>query len=127
TINYNRSAIKNAIIPFFDGSMAPMAVFMPLLMMVYGRLENKTYEENTGYLLTLSLGTNTALTFAAKMLIKRKRIRTTIVQFGVYPKVFAIVDPFSFPSGHSSTAFSVATMMTLRYPSYPLIYIPMYL
>gem|GEM_PF-199220 len=126
TINYNRSSIKNTIVPVFDGSMAPMAFFMPVSMLLYGRLKDKTYEENTGYLLASSLVINTAVTFATKILVKRNRVRVTIVRYGIYPKIVTSADPFSFPSGHTSTSFAIATMFALRYPTYPLIYIPIY-
>jgi membrane-associated phospholipid phosphatase len=124
SINYNRSSFKDFVIPFFDNSMVPMAILMPVTMMAYGRLEDKTYEENTGYLLGASLITNSAVTFAAKMIVKRKRVRVYMVRYGVYPKKFSQVDPYSFPSGHTSTTFAIATMFSLRYHSSPLVIIP---
>lgn len=125
-VNYNRSAFQDFVIPFFDNSMVPMAFLMPVSMMAYGRLEDKTYEENTGYLLGASLLINTAVTFATKMLVKRKRVRVYIVRYGVYPKTYSQVDPYSFPSGHTSSTFAIATMFALRYHSSPLVIIPAY-
>src|SRR4030095_10284480 len=124
SINYNRSAFKNAFFPIFDHSMAPMAAYMPISLFTYGRLYDKTYDENTGYLMAASVITNTAVTFGLKMLIKRKRVRVYYVAYGIYPKIFTSVDPYSFPSGHTSTSFAVATLLTLRYHNYPLVYIP---
>ncbi|HEY3250538.1 MAG TPA: phosphatase PAP2 family protein [Ignavibacteria bacterium] len=110
-----------------DKTMEPMAILMPLSMFGYGRLEDKTYEENTGYLLTASLAVNLGVTFATKMIVQRKRVRLFLVTSGVYPKVYKTVDPYSFPSGHTSTAFTIATMFALRYPAYPQVFLPIYL
>jgi membrane-associated phospholipid phosphatase len=126
SVNYNRSSFKDFVVPLFDNSMAPMAFIMPVSMFTYGRLTDKTYEENTGYLLAVSLITNTAVTFAAKMLVKRKRVRVYMTRYGIYPKTYTSVDPYSFPSGHTSTSFAIATMFALRYPSYPLVIFPAY-
>src|SRR5204862_4432174 len=35
-------------------------------------------------------------------------------------------DPYSFPSAHTSAAFTMATLVNLRYPAKPYIYVPMY-
>jgi membrane-associated phospholipid phosphatase len=125
-INYNRSAFKNFFIPIIDGTMLPMAILMPVSMFGYGRLEEKTYDENTGYLLATSIITNSAVTFAIKIIVKRKRARFYLVSYGIYPKVYKVVDPYSFPSGHTSTAFTIATMFALRYPSFPQVYLPIF-
>ena len=35
-------------------------------------------------------------------------------------------DPYSFPSAHTSSSFTMATMIALRYPDKPFIYAPMF-
>ncbi len=123
-INNNRSPFKDRFLDVFDRSMLPMAFLMPASTFIYGRAYDKTYDENTGYLLFASELTNTALTFGTKIFIKRKRPMNRLPH--CYIKGKPALDVYSFPSGHTSTTFSIATMFTLRYPSYPLVYVPMY-
>ena len=68
--------------------------------------------------------TSTILTFGTKMIINRKRPLEALPH--VYTKGMPALDVYSFPSGHTSTTFSVATLFALRYTKYPQVYIPMY-
>ncbi len=124
TINNNRSKFKDAVIPVFDKSALTMTVLMPIAMFGYGRIYDKTYDENTGYLLGVSEVTNFAITLGIKYIVKRKRPYASLSN--VYRKDFSTTDPYSFPSGHTSTSFTIATAFALRYSKYPQVYLPMY-
>jgi undecaprenyl-diphosphatase len=124
TINNARSPFKDGFFDLFDRSMAPVAILFPASLFIYARAYDKTYDENTAYLLTAAELTNGALTFGTKMTVRRKRPLRALEH--VYTKGMPAIDVYSFPSGHSSTTFSIATMFALRYPKYPQIYAPMY-
>jgi undecaprenyl-diphosphatase len=104
--------------------MLPVAILFPTSLFIYGRAYDKTYDENTGYLLLTSELTSGILTFGTKMIVNRKRPLEALSH--VYTKGMPALDVYSFPSGHTSTTFSIATMFALRYPKYPQIYAPMY-
>lgn len=123
-INNSRSPFKTKVLNTFDISMLPVAILMTPAQFIYGRVMQKTYDENTAYLAFTSELTNFTVTFAIKNLINRKRPIEAL--HNVKAKKMPVLDVYSFPSGHTSTSFSIATMYALRYPDYPLVYIPMY-
>jgi undecaprenyl-diphosphatase len=124
TINNNRSPFKERFFDTFDRSMLPVSILLPVSQFVYSRAYDKTYDENTAYLLLGAEITNGLLTFGTKLFVKRERPLNALAH--CYCKGKPTLDVYSFPSGHSSTSFAIATMYTLRYPKYPQVYIPMY-
>lgn len=123
-INNKRSDFLDKGLTIIDNSVFPAALLLPSALIIYGRGENKPYEENTGVLLASSEITNFALTFGIKNIIKRKRPYITLSN--VNHKNVSIKDEYSFPSNHTSTSFSIASTFALRYSKYPQIYVPMY-
>lgn len=123
-INNSRSPFKTKVLNTFDNSMLPVAILMTPAQFIYGRVRQKTYDENTAYLAFTSELTTFTVTFALKTLVNRKRPLEALQN--VNAKKMPVLDVYSFPSGHSSTTFSLATMYALRYPDYPLVYIPMF-
>jgi hypothetical protein len=65
------------------------------------------------------------VTLGLKYLINRPRPYVALSNVH-YSKSHLETSP-SFPSGHSSTAFAISTMLALRYPKSPQVYIPVYL
>lgn len=124
-INYNRSKFKDDILPGFTKSVFPMALLMPLSTFAYGRIYNKTFDENTGYLLAVSEGVNLLFTYGAKLFFKEQRPYEVLRGTNIYKNL--PLDPYAFPSAHTSFAFTLATTFALRYPKYPQLYIPMYM
>jgi membrane-associated phospholipid phosphatase len=124
TINNARSPFKDRFFDTFDRSMLPMSFLLPASLFIYGRAYKKSYEENTAYLLTGAQITNFTVTFGLKFFIDRERPLNALAN--CYCKDKPVLDVYSFPSGHTSTGFSIATMFALRYPSYPQVYAPMY-
>jgi undecaprenyl-diphosphatase len=104
--------------------MLPVSLILPASMYVYGRAYDKTYDENTAYLLAGAEFTNMVLTFGTKLFIKRTRPLNALPN--CYCKDKPVLDVYSFPSGHASTSFSISTMFALRYPKYPQVYAPMF-
>lgn len=124
-INNSRSPLKTKILNTTDNSMLPVSILVPPALMVYGRVRQKTYDENTGYLLFTSEVTSVALTFGTKILVNRQRPLNALNN--VHSKGSPILDVYSFPSGHTAYSFALATMFTLRYPKYPQVYAPMFI
>jgi hypothetical protein len=124
SINNSQTPFKTKVLNVTDRSMLPVSMLVPSSMLVYGRLRRKTYEENTGYLMSISSFTNIAVTFAAKTLVKRQRPFKSLRN--VHMNGTPALDVYSFPSGHTSSGFAMATMLALRYPEYPLVYAPVY-
>ncbi|HRE10033.1 MAG TPA: phosphatase PAP2 family protein [Ignavibacteria bacterium] len=124
-INNSRSPFKTRVFNTFDRSMLPVAIMLPPSLFIYSRVKRHTYDENSAYLLSLSEFTNISITFGLKLFIQRDRPLTALQK--VHTKGMPFLDVYSFPSGHSSTTFAMATSFALRYPKYPQVYAPMYL
>jgi undecaprenyl-diphosphatase len=124
-INYHRSKIKDDILPGFTKSVFPLVLLMPLNTFLYGRIYHKTFDENTGYLLAVSEVADFIFTYGAKFLFKETRPYKVLR--GVTEYTNLPLDPYAFPSAHTSFAFTIATTFALRYPKYPQSYVPIYM
>lgn len=124
-INNSQTPFKTKVFNTFDNSMVPVALMLPTSLFIYSRVKKNTFDENSAYLLTASEFTNLALTFGIKIFIKRERPLNSLSY--VNTKGMPFLDVYSFPSGHTSTTFAMATTFALRYPKYPQVYAPMYL
>jgi membrane-associated phospholipid phosphatase len=125
SINNNRSDFLEKGLTITDYSVLPAAVIIPGGLFWYGRSNHKNYDENTGVLVAFSEATSVALTAVIKYVVKRPRPYITLSN--VHVKKGILSDPYSFPSGHTSTAFSIATELALRYTKYPQTYVPAYI
>lgn len=125
SINNYRSGFLDGAVTITDNSMLPASLIIPTAMFLMGRAFDNTYDENTGVLLGTSEVLNLGLTYGIKFLVRRDRPYKTLSR--VHHKDVSISDPYSFPSGHSSTTFAISTMFALRYPKQPQIYVPLYL
>jgi undecaprenyl-diphosphatase len=125
-INNGRNGFFNTVIPLTDKSVLPISVALPLGLMGISRIKENYYDENSGVLLLLSEITSTGITFGMKQIFKRER---PFVSLGnvYHNKYNSPTDRYSFPSGHTATAFSIATSLTLRYPDRPVIIVISYL
>lgn len=124
SINNSHSPLKTKILNTTDNSMLPVAILVPPSLFFYSRVKRNTYDENSAYLLFTSELTSFAITFCTKFIVNRRRPIHALSN--IHTKRSPILDIYSFPSGHTSTSFSLATMFTLRYPKYPQVYAPMF-
>ncbi|CAN5612871.1 hypothetical protein BH10BAC5_BH10BAC5_02010 [soil metagenome] len=126
SINNNRSHFLDAIIPVVDKSVFPMVAISPVALFTFGRINKVPYDENSGVLLAVSEVTSYGVTFALKNMIKRKRPYQAFEN--VYSKKNnSPTDDYSFPSGHTTEAFTLATSLSLRYSDEPLLIGGLYL
>jgi membrane-associated phospholipid phosphatase len=99
---------------FVSDAAAPICIGTPVAMMGIGLLsKNKDLQEKglqTGIAFALTVGE----TYLIKALVKRPRPYIT------YPdlKNQTTEGSYSFPSGHTSSTFSIATSLSLNYPKW---------
>jgi membrane-associated phospholipid phosphatase len=96
---------------------------VPLTMELWGRLGKDKKLSKTADILVVSTAANVLFTTAIKFAVNRQR------PFNTYPDIInksgKPTEDASFPSGHTSTAFMLATFLTLEYPKWYVI-IPTY-
>ncbi len=92
-------------------SVYPLALATPLTMLTVGLIKKDKSLQQKSFKVIGTLIINTALTQVLKYAINRQR------PYDAYP---TIINPYnietdaSFPSGHTSTAFSLATTLSLQ-------------
>jgi membrane-associated phospholipid phosphatase len=126
SINNGRCGFSNTVVPVTDKSVMPVSIALPLGLMGISRAKDNYYDENSGVLLFLSEITGSGITIGIKQLFKRERPFVSLDKVH-YDKYNSPTDRFSFPSGHTTMAFSIATSLTLRYPDKPAVIAVSYL
>lgn len=114
SINNHHTAFLDGIIEVNDYTVTPTAIAAPIGLITYGLISRSDHETDSGLLLGLSALVSEGATQAMKYIVKRDRPCTALADVNVSHLDSA--DPYSFPSGHATVAFAVATMLTLRYP-----------
>jgi membrane-associated phospholipid phosphatase len=109
-IHADSSIIKDHSFNFLSNTAAPLAVMSPISLLITGFINDDNELKREGYMAAASLAFNSAITIGLKYAVNRKRPFVRYLD-KLNPK--AHVGPFSFPSGHTSTAFSMATSLTL--------------
>lgn len=103
-------------------SVYPIAVTMPATLLLVGFIEHNENLKNKGWEAVGGLIINTAATQGLKYIVNRDR------PYEKYPdKVFPheIENSPSFPSGHTSTAFEIATVLTIQFKKWYIV-VPAY-
>ena len=96
-------------------SVAPVSAAAPAAMLIVGFIKKDSVLLHNGIKTGGALVLNTLLSFSLKYAVKRER------PFQEYPLLFHAKQSaggYSFPSQHSSTAFSTATALSLAYPKW---------
>ena len=117
-VNNSRNGFSNTVIPWSDKSVLPVSIALPVGLAALSRSTKNYYDENSAVLLGLSEITSAAVTFGIKNIIRRERPFVTLKDV-YFNKDNSPTDRYSFPSGHTSMVFSIATSLTLRYPDKP--------
>jgi len=99
---------------FFSNGNTFFIVGVPVLMLSDGFYKNDPVMIKAGRDALVSLGISTIATWALKYTVKRER------PFEKYPNVVKLSSGggSSFPSGHTSSAFAVATSISMSYPKW---------
>lgn len=96
-----------------SASVFPLAPLSVLGTLSHGYLSNDKVLIRNGYKSAITLGLATVMSASMKRIVKRPR------PYVSYPDDIVKRDrdggPFSFPSGHTTSAFAMATSLTLSY------------
>lgn len=123
SINNSRSDIQTSIANAVGYSVYPTAAGLPLGLITYGIISDQQYEEDSGFLLAASEIFSIAIYMPMKQIFKRQRPYNQLEN--VHTGHFWTGSSYSFPSGHSTIAANIATLLFLRYPK-PIVYIPLF-
>jgi len=99
---------------FISNTTTAVAVSTPLVMGVVALFEKNDDLLKNALYVGVSLGVDGAITYSMKEIIRRPR------PYPTYPdiKAFESETTLSFPSGHTSLAFTTATALSLKYPKW---------
>lgn len=121
--NINPSNPNSSLQNTITNSVYPLAIGTPVIMITEGLLSKNKQRTNQGLYVATSLLVNTAITQALKYAVKRERPYTAYPNL-IFPS--HIENDSSFPSGHTSTAFALATSLSITYKKWYII-VPTYL
>lgn len=117
SINNTRTAAMDGPMAAITNSAYPVAALVPVGQLLYGYTRHDSTTIANGWQTVAGIGINTVIAFGLKYAVNRERPYTA------YPDI----DPYqydtdpSFPSGHTSYVFAIATTLTLEYPKWYII------
>ena len=113
-----------SLVDVTDNSVSPIVVIAPIALSVYGLAADHGEAFDSGVL----LGSAEVISYSIRYILKvgLKRDRPYQALSNVYTGHLESADPYSFPSGHATGAFALATLLTLRYPRAE-VYVPAFL
>jgi membrane-associated phospholipid phosphatase len=114
-INNEYGKVGGPLMKGATNSDTPISLGIPSILMISGVLKKDSTAFNSGIELFLSQTINGIVTVSLKNSIQRER------PFITYPaeiKKYTNAGSPSFPSGHTSMAFSTATSLSLCYPKW---------
>ncbi len=111
SIATTRTPDKNAFFKFISKYNNPVCLAAPATLFVTGLIKDDVQMKKSSLYVTESIASASLMNFILKKIFKRKR------PFAHDPTFIAVVTPAneSFPSGHTSEAFSMASSMTFAY------------
>lgn len=114
SIAAERTPGKNAFYKFISKWNNPVCLTAPATLFVVGLIKNDVQMQRSSLYVTESIASATLFSLILKKIFNRKR------PFAFDPTFVAVVTPSnpSFPSGHTSEAFSMASSMTFSYPKW---------
>ena len=125
SINSSQVLPSDGFYRFMSNSDMYIITGVPVTMAIVGLADgDNNLLRNAGVIATGTI-INLGITAGLKYLIKRKRPFVTYKGIIVNKSGSPCLDP-SFPSGHTSTSFMVATSLSLQYPKWYVI-VPAYL
>ena len=113
-INEHRSVNLDGTFKTISGSVSPISIGAPLLIIGTGLIEKDKELKQKGLVVAESFLVTTLVATGLKHAINRPR------PFETYPDIqkLSAGGSSSFPSGHTSDAFSTATSLSLAFPKW---------
>ena len=122
TINNSQTHFKSSVLGVTDNSVWPIVIAAPASLTMYGLLSEQNDVFESGVLVGSAEVLAYSIRYAFKIGIKRQRPYEALEH--VYTDHLESADAYSFPSGHTTGAFALATLLVLRYPNRPEVFIP---
>jgi len=100
---------------FISNSTTAISISTPIIMGAIALIDKNDELLKSSLYIGVSIGVDGILTYSMKKAIQRPRPHTS------YPNEIAAYETetsFSFPSGHTSLAFTTATALSLKYPKW---------
>ncbi len=113
-INVNRNKSFDPTFKFITNSLGPISAIGPLSVLATGFLSHDKALKNKGVFMVESIIASTIITDALKYTVKRKRPFETYTFIDKQAKAGSP----SFPSGHTSASFNLATSLTISFPKW---------
>ena len=116
-INVNRNTSLDPTFKAITNSALPISVATPLIIYSVGLIKKDSTIKNQALFIGETFLVSAFITTALKYSIKRER------PFNTYPDIENVTAApgYSFPSGHTSTAFATATSLSMEYPKWYII------
>jgi membrane-associated phospholipid phosphatase len=113
-INLDRNKSLDPSFKFITNSVSPISIGAPIAVFGLGLIQKDSSLKNKGVIMVEALCVNAFTTTALKLAFNRDR------PFVTYPYLDKQADAgsYSFPSGHTSSAFALATSMSLAFPKW---------
>ncbi len=113
-INLERNKSLDPSFKFITNSVSPISIGAPVAVLGFGWIQKDSSLKSKGIFMVEALCVNAFTTTALKLAIKRDR------PFVTYPYLDKQADAgsYSFPSGHTSSAFALATSLSLAFPKW---------
>ncbi|MCU0435870.1 MAG: phosphatase PAP2 family protein [Bacteroidia bacterium] len=113
-IHVNRNVRFDGFMKGMSNSMAPACVVVPGGLLVHSLMKCDSVRQKRFWLVGSSMAVSTVITVGLKYGINRKRPYVTYND--IIPQQHT--GPYSFPSGHTSSAFALATSVTMAFPKW---------
>ena len=113
-INLERNQALDPAFKFITNSVSPIGIGAPLVVTTIGFIQKDQTLKNKGYYIGATLLSSAVFTTTLKFTIDRER------PFVTYPDIQKLTGAGSpsFPSGHTSEAFAVATSLSMAFPEW---------
>ena len=113
-INLERNKSLDPSFKFITNSVSPMSIGAPIAVLGIGIIQKDSSLKSKGIFMVEAFCVNAFTTTALKLAFNRDR------PFLTYPYLDkqAAAGSYSFPSGHTSTAFTLATSLSMAYPKW---------
>ena len=114
-INLNRNANFDPFMKGVTNSTFPISIGTPVIIYAVGLIKKDSVTKVKAIFIGETLAASAFVSYALKNTIKRDRPYIT------YPEIDNVTEEssYSFPSGHTSSAFATATSLSLAYPTVP--------
>jgi len=115
SINNNQTNFKDKYLEGCTSSVTTLSIGTPVTILVAGLIKKDKNLQQDALYIAGSYITSIAITYSIKKMVNRQR------PFEKYAFIVKRDDEgggFSFPSGHTSAAFCIATSLSIRYPKW---------